>query len=500
MIAVFLLLAVLLLFLNAFFVLAEFAAVRLRTTRTHELVKEGSKKAAIVQQVQTRLDEYLSVCQLGITFASIGLGFVGEPIVTDLLSRTAGLGSAVARTVAIAAGYVLISALHVVVGELLPKSIAIRNPEGSALWSAVPLRFFHYLFFVPLMALNGATMALLRLLGFSRKVTEPQTSETELREIVGQSAESGLVSIDRLLLLENIFDLRELRVRDIMRPRSAAKVLRTSVPWEENLAVVRSSRFSRYPLLTEDREDPVGIIHVKDLFYADSKTWQPDELRRIARPFLTTTEDASVEQLLRDLRRHRTHLVMVVNGGRQWTGFFSLEDVIEEIVGSIEDEFEVEPPTYLADAVSRGRVVLGIEASGLEEAIGQAFGRVPPSELPLPLDRMVPAVLERERAMSTYVGQGVAVPHARLEKLERPILIFARSEQGIPIRNSPEKARFLFILLTPAGSPRLQARLLARIAELFQSGFIEDRLARASTPEAVVEAIHAAEPITTTAP
>lgn len=165
MILVFLLLAVLLLLLNAFFVLAEFAAVRLRTTRTRELVKEGAKRAAIVEHVQTRLDEYLSVCQLGITFASIGLGFVGEPIVTELLARTAGLSSALARTGALAAGYIVVSALHVDVGELLPNSVAIRKPEGTALWTALPLRFFHYLFFVPLMVLNGATMGLLRLLG-----------------------------------------------------------------------------------------------------------------------------------------------------------------------------------------------------------------------------------------------------------------------------------------------------------------------------------------------
>src|SRR6185295_12424437 len=130
MIAVFLLLAVLLLLLNAFFVLAEFAAVRLRGSRTRELVKEGAKRAGLVEQIQSRLDEYLSVCQLGITFASIGLGFVGEPIVTELLERSAGLSSPMARTVALTGGYVLVSALHVVIGELLPKSIAIRKPEG----------------------------------------------------------------------------------------------------------------------------------------------------------------------------------------------------------------------------------------------------------------------------------------------------------------------------------------------------------------------------------
>ena len=145
-------------------------------------------------------------------------------------------------------------------------------------------------------------------------------------------------------------------------------------------------------------------------------------------------------------------------------------------------------------------MILGVEASGLEEAIGQAFGRIRASEFPLPPGKIVQSVLERERAMSTYVGHGIALPHARIENLAKPLLIIARSEQGVPVRNSPEKARFLFVLLTPAGAPRLQARLLARIAELFQSEFIEERLTRAETPAAIVEAIRTAEPIAATAP
>jgi tellurite resistance protein TerC len=284
-----------------------------------------------------------------------------------------------------------------------------------------------------------------------------------------------------------------------MRPRNSAKVIRTALPWEENLAVIRGSRFSRYPLLEESAELPRGIIHVKDLFYLDLHAPTSDDLVKIARPYFIASEESMVEQLLRDLRKHRTHLVIVKNAEGRWTGFLSLEDVIEEIVGSIEDEFEVEPPTYLTDALSPGRVLLGVEASGVEEAIGQAFGRIPPSELPLAPGKTVQCILERERAMSTYVGRGIALPHARIEGLTKPLLILARSEEGIPLRNSTEKVRFLFILLTPAGSPRLQARLLARIAELFQSEFIEERLTKAETPAEIVDAIRSAEPIATTA-
>jgi tellurite resistance protein TerC len=187
---------------------------------------------------------------------------------------------------------------------------------------------------------------------------------------------------------------------------------------------------------------------------------------------------------------------MVKDATGKWVGVLSMEDIVEEIVGTIEDEFETEPPIYLADALTPGRVVLGLQASSLEEVIGQAFGSVPPGELPVAPEKIVKAVLERERAMSTYLGNGLAIPHARLEGIDKPALLFARSEDGIPIKGREEKAHLIFILMTPAGSPRVQVRLLARICGLIASEYVAERLRSASTPAAVVEAIRAAEPMT----
>jgi tellurite resistance protein TerC len=267
------------------------------------------------------------------------------------------------------------------------------------------------------------------------------------------------------------------------------KVLRLSQPWEENLKVIRDSRFSRFPLM-DGGDLPAGVVHVKDVFYAGG---EPD-LRKLARPYLTTTEDTPLETLLGELQRHRGHLAMVKNEEGRWTGFISLEDIVEEIIGTIEDEFEVEPKIHLSDALTPGRTVLGIQASSVEELVGQAFGRVAPAELPVARERIVKAVLERERAMSTYLGRGLAIPHARLEGIERPVLVFARSEEGVPIAGRDEKAHLAFILLTPSGAPRIQARLLARICSLIDSEYVAEQLRKAETPQIVVEAIRAAEP------
>lgn len=489
MIAVYLLVAFFLLALNALFVLAEFASVKLRTSKTRELLARGERRARLVQHVQAHIDEYLSVCQLGITFSSVGLGFVGEPAFARLVGDVLGVRSAAAHGIAITAGYILLSGLHIVIGELVPKSLALRHPERSALFAAPLLRVSRSIFYVPLVVLNGVTNLLLRLFRVSATVRESEVTEQEIRIILAQAQESGSLSFERLLLLENVFDFGALTVRDLMRPASEARTLSLDAPWEENLKIIRETRFSRYPVVESGRPWPTGVLHVKDLV----RTGGAPELRSLTRPYVKTVQEQRVERLLTTLRRDRSHFVLVGDREDRWVGFFTLEDVVEEIVGSIEDEFEVEVPPHLTDVLSRGRVVLGIEAPSLEEAIVQSLERIPAAELPLPLERITPAVLDRERAMCTYLGRGFALPHARIEGLNRPLLVLARSDEGIPIRGLEERARFLFLLLAPASAARLQVRLLSKIAGLIQSESFAAQIARAKDPEAVVEAVRAAE-------
>jgi CBS domain containing-hemolysin-like protein len=489
-ILIYLFLALILLGLNAFFVLAEFAAVKIRSSRIETLVSENHPRGKLLLHIHQHLDEYLSVCQVGITFASIGLGFVGEPSIASLIQRVTGWSGPTAHKVAVGIAYIVVSFLHILLGELVPKSLAIRRGESSALWTAVPLKFFHMLFFVPLVILNGSANYLLKLFGIP-PTKEDDHSEEELRIILAKSQTAGVMSFRRLLLLENIFDLSELKVRDAMRTRDHAKTLRVSAAWEENLKIVRDSKLSRFPLV-DDAGQPVGVIHVKDLFYAGG---EPD-LRKIARPFVTAFEDAPLEALLGELQKSRVHLAVVKSAEGKWTGVISLEDIVEEITGTIEDEFETEPQIHLSDALAPGRVVLDVEADSLEEAIGQAFGRIEQGDLPLPKEKIVPAVLDRERAMSTYLGNGLAVPHARLDGLEKPAIVFARSTPGISVKGREDKAHLLFILLTPAGQPRMQVRLLARVAAIIGSEYVGERLRQADSKAAVVEVVRAAEQVT----
>lgn len=494
-IAIYLLLAAALILLNAFFVLAEFAIIKLRPSRVEELVDEGNARAKLVKHLQTNIDDYLSVCQVGITFTSVALGFVGEPGLAHLFIYLTGASSGLAHTVAVTLALILSAALHIVIGEQVPKMFALRRPEGTALFIAHPLLFWRWVFYVPLVLLSGATRGILRLVGIKDGIKEAEHSEDELKIILAQSQKTGLMSFRRLLFLENIFDLSDVKVRDAMRGRDGVKVLRVGAPWEENFKVIRDSRLSRLPLLG-DAEFPLGIVHIKDVLYEGPEKMAAVDLKKIARPYLTALEDMPLENLLGDFQRQRGHLAVVKNAEGKWTGVISLEDIIEEVVGNIEDEFEVEPRIFMADALTPGRVVLGIDASSLEETVGQIFGRIAATELPLPVDRIVKAVLERERAMSTYLGNGLAIPHARLEGIERPVLLFGRSDAGIPIKGREDKAHFIFVLLTPSGSPRVQVRLLARICGLIDSEYVVERLRKAETHAAVVEAIRAAEPMT----
>lgn len=504
MILLYLLLAVLLLALNGFFVLAEFAAVKMRPSRVQEMVDSEVPGAKAVQQLQDHLDEYLSVCQLGITFASIGLGFVAEPAVVRLVEPAIewiGLFPKDSQTlwvtthsIAFVISYMIVSFLHILVGELVPKSAAIRLTETASLWTARPLHFFRILFFLPLKALNYSANLVLRLIGLHDPSPYEVHSEDELRILLSQSQTGGVMSFRRLLFVENVFDLGDLRVKDAMRPRSQVHTLCTEVSWSQNLEVMRRYRNSRYPLLSGKSEVPVGIVHIKDLLLTDMQ--EPD-LSMLYRAFLTVQESSLLEVLLSEMQRRRIHVAIVNDSAGKWIGFITLEDVIEEIIGTIRDEFEDEDHVSLSDSIDEHQIQLDVEASDTVDAVRTALGKVQNWSLPVSKESVIKAINERERVVETYLGNGMGMPHARMHGIMKPYVFFIRSQRGIPYRGNQERAHMLFVLISPAGQPRTHQRLQVVIATIMdESEFIPDRLLSAGTAAEVLEILKTGEQAT----
>lgn len=481
---------VLLLAVNAFYVLAEFAIVKVRPTRVAELEAAGDPRAVTLRQIQAHLDQYLSVCQVGITLASVALGIVGTKVTDQVLGHESH--SSWRYIIGIAISYVVVSGSHIVLGEQVPKFAAIRVADKLALWCTTPMRVSHALFFPALWVLSAATNGVLRLLGLGRPTSEEHHTEGELRLILDQSQELGLMSFRRLLFMENVFDFGALTAKDAMRPRAAVKCLDARLPWARNFETIKSARLTRYPLLEADGVRPARLVHLKDLIlHGDPAS---ADLKALARPLLSIKETTTLEAVIAEMQRKRIHAAVVSNAADEWTGFITLEDVIEELVGTIRDEFEDEEPARLADALSLPAIHLGVEAESAIAAIGAAMSKMPAEALPLPKDQIIAAVAARERQVPTYLGQGIAMPHARLPGLAKAFLLFLRSEKGIKCEGTGEKAHLVFMLLTPAGQPRVHQRLQSVIATmLHESEYVKERLQTAQTASEVMEVVRTGE-------
>ena len=318
--------------------------------------------------------------------------------------------------------------------------------------------------------------------------------QADLKMMFERPEKLGLMPFRRLLLIENIVDLGDLKVRDSMRRRGGVRCLQLDWPWDYNLGMLREARFSRYPLIENaGAATPCGIVLVKDL--ALQEGWprlDAEALRRTARPCLTLPEDMLLEDALSRMQRGNQQMAMVNAPDGSWAGMITLEDILEELVGNIGDESDTDRTgdiVSLADAITPGRIVLGIEAADLPEAIRKIIGAAPPGELPAEGRNIIAQVLAREATMTTYLGHGLAVPHCRLPMLERPVLFFARSRNGIALPDSNERIDLIFILLTPEKMARIQPRLLADIVGLVESEYVTERLKGAREPAEVIEAI-----------
>lgn len=368
--------AALLILLNGFFVMVEFAIVKVRQTRLMEL-REGDrpKLAERALAITHDLDNYLSATQLGITLASLGLGWIGEPAMAQLLEPIfvhANLGPTAQTTISFALAFGSITFLHVVVGELMPKSMAIVRPEQVSMYTALPMQAFYKLFFPALRILAWTSRVLLLRLGIDPASAEDSAhSEEELRMLLATSKGAGFISEHEVQLVENVFDFSERTAREVMIPRADVVYLDIQKPQDENLKTVGRYGHTRYPLCDGSLDKPIGVIHIKDLVIhmLTEETPIPD-LRDLSRKLPLVTAGMPVDELLAMQRGQRAMMVGILDEFGGLEGIISLEMLVEEIIGEIDDEFD-QPEVGLRQLIDGSYQVDGsLPISEINDSLG----------------------------------------------------------------------------------------------------------------------------------
>ena len=333
---------------NGFFVAAEFAIVKVRASQIELRVLTGSKTAKMSQTLITHLDAYLSATQLGITLASLGLGWVGEPIVSRLIVGAMHLfgysgGEELAHAIALPVAFMAITILHIVLGELAPKSLAIQRPEQTTLIIAYPLRFFYILLRPFIAVLNGLANRLLRLVGIQPAgAHEHAHSNEEIRLLLEQSREGGTIEDAEHELLENVFEFRDKIVKEVMVPRTEIVALDAADPADELAKTIIEDGYTRMPVYHDSLDEIIGIVYSKDLITLKEHS-DLIILEDLLRPVYFVPETKPIADLLREFQRRKIHLAIVVDEFGGTAGIVTLEDILEELVGEIEDEYDHEP-------------------------------------------------------------------------------------------------------------------------------------------------------------
>lgn len=356
----YLVLALLFVAANGFFVAAEFAIVKVRPTQLTELAARGSARAKMGKRLTHHLDAYLSATQLGITLSSLALGWIGEPafarLLEPLVASTGSWAPAVAHSISGAIAFSIITILHIVFGELAPKSIAIQKPVGTTLWLAHLLRLFYVIAFPMIWILTSISNALLRLIGI-RAVGEAEMAHSpeELRMILNDSERAGLLSGDKREIIEGVFQFSKRTAKHIMVPRTDVAILSTRKTIDENLEIIRVTRHTRYPLCEGNLDNTIGLIHVKDLFLAQLRG-PGRHLTDLKRDVLFVPENTTVEKVLDQFIESKTHMAIVLDEYGGASGIISMENITEELFGQIQDEFDRERPEVELLSNNRYRV------------------------------------------------------------------------------------------------------------------------------------------------
>ncbi|MFN3269121.1 MAG: hemolysin family protein [Candidatus Kapaibacteriota bacterium] len=337
-------------FLNAFFVAAEFAIVKVRSTQINIRAKSGSFSAKVAMHLVSHLNEYLSACQLGITIASLGLGWIGEPVVSKIILYFFSILEiemtiSTAKGIALPTSFVLITILHIVFGELAPKSLAIIKAEKTALFVSLPLRAFYFVFKPFIWLLNELANLTLRIFGINITDITEIHSEEEIRDILKSSHQLGAIESTKEKLLQNVFDFSQILAKQIMVPRNKIVAINKQMNLKEILNKFISEGYSRMPVYDYSIDDIIGTIYAKDLLKLSIQENSHNfELEKVLRKPLFVKENQRIQEILRQMQKEKVHLAIVIDDFGGTAGLITIEDILEELVGEIQDEFDEEQP------------------------------------------------------------------------------------------------------------------------------------------------------------
>lgn len=348
--------------LSAFFVAAEFAIVRVRSSRIDQLISEGNKQARRVKRILSHLDEYLSACQLGITVVGLVLGWLGEPVVHKTIHPLFhGLPDQIEEVFSLLVSFSLITFLHVVLGELAPKSIALRFAEKWALLFSGPLLVFYRLVYPFTWVLNQSANGVLRLFRIpNAKERDHVHSEEELRFLVNESYKSGEIKLEAYKYVNNIFEFSDRTAHDIKTPRTEMVALDANVTIEEAMRIFCEEQYTRYPLMNGEKDQIIGMVHLKDivkLYAEEEKRNEPITLCK--RDVLHVIESTPINDLLLKMQKERCQISILVDEYGGTAGMVTMEDLIEEIVGEIRDEFDQDEIPMIQEIEGEHRLVSG---------------------------------------------------------------------------------------------------------------------------------------------
>lgn len=336
----------LLIALTAFFVATEFAIVKVRTSKIDQLITEGKKGAVSAKKVVSHLDEYLSACQLGITVTALGLGWLGEPTIEAMMHpifNYFSLNESLTEILSFGIAFSLVTFLHVVIGELAPKTVAIQKAETITLLFSGPIILFYKIMFPFIWLLNGSARTVVRVFGIEQASEhELAHSEEELRILLSESYESGEINKSELKYVNNIFEFDERIAREIMVPRTEMVTISKDATFEDVKGIISSEHYTRYPVVEDGDKDYVyGFINVKEFLTANMmKNFEEDSLVPFINPLIRVIETIPIHDLLVKMQKERIHIALLLDEYGGTSGLVTVEDIIEEIVGEIRDEFD----------------------------------------------------------------------------------------------------------------------------------------------------------------